>query len=122
MRWSIPTRVVLWQLGLGVAAAVVWAALGELRDGFAAFVGASIAAGSSFYLALRMRAAGKAGTERALAGMLWAWGVKVVLSLLLLYAAARLLPGSIEALLFTFCLVLFVYLFALRWTIDRVQL
>lgn len=122
MRWSIPTRVVIWQLGVGVAVAVVWSVLGDLRDGLAAIVGASIAAGSSLYLALRMRAATNAGAQRALAGMLWAWGVKVVGSLLLLYVAARLLPDQIGALLFSFCLALFVYLFALRWSIDRVQL
>ena len=109
---SVPARVVLAQLGVGVVGALVWWSFGGSRDALGALAGGSIGALSSLYLALRMgtaRAPANAGS--AFAGFLWGWVVKVVVAVGLLWTAARLAPDALPAVVSTFVAAVLVYPF-----------
>jgi hypothetical protein len=115
VRISVPARVVLAQLGVGVVGALVWWSFGGSRDALGALAGGSIGAASSLYLALRMgtaRAPASAGA--AFAGFLWGWSVKLVVAVGLLWTAARLAPDALPAVVSTFALALLVYPFFAR--------
>lgn len=118
MRISVPARVVLAQFAVGVVGAVAWGSAGGARDALAALVGGSIGAASSTYLALRMGTAASTTTDAgaALGRFVWAWIVKIVVAVGLLYAAARWAPDALPAVVSTFVAALMVYPFALRWS------
>jgi hypothetical protein len=58
-------------------------------------------------------ATASAGT--AFAKFLWGWIVKVLVAIGLLWAAARLAPDALPAVVSTFAVALMAYPFALRW-------
>lgn len=113
----IARRVILWQVGVGVAGAVVWFVAGSPRDALAALAGGGIGAVLSLYMALKLMVApGETLTAgRALGAFLWAEVVKLLLAVGLLYAAVQVFPDALAAVVTTFGASLAVYVIALRW-------
>lgn len=112
MRIPVPARVVLAQLGVGVVGALVWWSFGGSRDALGALAGGTIGAASSLYLALRMGTArAPASASLAFAGFVWGWIVKVLVAIGLLWAAARLAPDTLPAVVSTFVIAVMVYPF-----------
>lgn len=113
----IARRVILWQVGVGVAGAALGFVVGDARDALGALAGGGIAAVLSLYTALRLRVApGETpGPAQALGAFLWAEIVKLLLAVGLLYAAAQVMPDALAALVITFGAALAVYVIALRW-------
>ncbi|TVQ47796.1 MAG: hypothetical protein EA371_07355 [Gammaproteobacteria bacterium] len=115
---SIPARIVVWQVLVGVVGAVVWSLAG-LESGIAALCGGLASALLSLRFALRVFARSPASPPRELAAAFYrAEAFKLVMAAMLFMVAARYFGHVFVPLVTTYMATLVVYWVALLWTFD----
>ncbi len=115
---SIPVRIVILQLAIGILGAGLWLALAGPREALAAFFGGAIGALLSLYFAIRvfMRARGS-DPQGALRAFYTAQAMKTLLAVGLFSIAAVYFADVFLPLITVFIASLSAYWFALLW--DR---
>lgn len=115
---SIPARIVIWQLAVGVLGAVLWGFLAGPREALAAFFGGAIGALLSLYFAIRvfMRTRGS-DPQGALRAFYSAQVMKTLFAVAVFSIAAVFFADLFLPLISVFVASLSVYWFALLW--DR---
>jgi len=116
---SIPARIVLWQLAVAAAGALVFGLLMEPRDAAAAFMGGAIGAVLSFYAAIKAlgwtRGHREDHPQRVVQRFFRAEALKLLMAAGLFSLAAIVFAEAWLPLLATFVASQLVYGFALLW-------
>ncbi|MCC5795146.1 MAG: ATP synthase subunit I [Chromatiales bacterium] len=117
-RYSVPVRIVFWQLLVALVGAALWLMAGT-GPALAALVGGVASALLSLQFALRVFVRGP-GTppELVLAAFYRAEAIKLVLALTMFVVAAKYFGHLFVPLLTTYLATLVVYRAALLWAID----
>ncbi len=113
MLLSVPLRIALWQLLIGVMGLLVWSVLGGWKEALGALFGGGIGALLSVYMALRLGAANDASLRDRVSTFYRAEVMKFVLAVVLFSIAALLFADVYIPLITTFIVGLTAYWFAL---------
>ena len=117
---SIPARVVLWQLAVALAGALVFGLLAGTQEAVAAFTGGAIGAVLSLYFAIKVfgQSRGKlrgAPPQAVVQAFFRAEALKIMMAAGLFSLAAVVFAEAWLPLLATFVASQLVYGFALLW-------
>lgn len=117
-RYSVPVRIVFWQLLVALVGAALWMMAG-IGPALAALAGGMASALLSLQFALRVFAQGPAARPELVLGTFYrAEAIKLVLAMALFVLAAKYFGHLFVPLLTTYLATLVVYWAALLWTID----
>lgn len=109
------TRIALYQLGIALVSALVWAAAQNVKAGLAALAGGGIGALLTFYAGLLNFGRASSDPRQQLMNFYRAQARKLALALVLFGVAVKLASAHFAPLIVTFALSLSVYWFALLW-------
>lgn len=112
---SIPARIVLWQLGIAAAGALVFGLLIGPWDAAAAFTGGAIGAVLSFYAAMKIFSRRGGHPQAIVQRFFRAEALKLLMAAGLFSLAAFVFAEAWLPLLATFVASQLVYGFALLW-------
>jgi ATP synthase protein I len=117
-RYSVPVRIVLWQVLVALIGAVLWMTAAGTGAALAALAGGGASALFSLHFALRVFARGVAQPERVLGAFYRAEAVKLILAMALFVVAAKYFGHLFVPLLTTYLATLVVFWAALLWKLD----
>ncbi|MGD8380246.1 MAG: ATP synthase subunit I [Gammaproteobacteria bacterium] len=117
---SVVLRLIAWQLGVGIAAALLWLLVSGEKAALAALAGGAIGAVLSLYFAAQFlfRSRGRE-PGRVISTLYRAEALKLLLAVGLFSAAAVLFAREFLAVMTTFAASLSGYWLALIWTADE---
>lgn len=116
---SIPARIVIWQLVIGIAGAVITWPLAGPKAALAAFLGGAIGALLSLYFAIKVFNLRQGGDPQAMLRAFYRGeAMKLVLATGIFVLVAIFLAEVWLPLMVTFMASLAVYGFALLWKVG----
>jgi ATP synthase protein I len=115
---TVPVRILLGQLAIGLAAAALWTAGAGSREGLSALSGGLIAVLSNGFFAARIFMRGRGDAQQRLRNFIAAEAMKLGLLVVMFAVAIRWFADSFLPLISTYAATVLVFLWALRWTDD----
>lgn len=115
---SVPMRIAMWQLMIGISGFLLWLPFGGWRAALAALVGGGIGVLLSLYVAIRVGASSDDRPRAMLNAFYRAEAMKLILAVVLFSIAALLFADVYIPLITTFMVGLMAYWVALLWIKD----
>jgi len=116
----VASRVIRWQIGIGLSATALWAVASGVEAGLAALVGTGISVFMTFYVAMRwgLKSAGAQEPRAILGAFYGAVTMKLLLGTALIFIAVYAFRENAGALVITLSLTLAAYGLVLLGDID----
>lgn len=116
----VASRVIRWQIGIGLSVTALWAVTSGVEAGLAALVGTGISVFMTFYVAMRwgLKTAGAQEPKAILGAFYGAVTMKLLLGTALIFIAVYAFRDNAGALVITLSLTLAAYGLVLLGDID----
>ena len=117
---QVASRVIRWQIGIGLSATALWAVFSGVQAGLASLAGTGISVFMTFYVAMRwgLRSAGEQDPRALLGSFYGAVTMKLLLGTALIFIAVYAFREDAGALVITLSLTLAAYGLVLLGDID----